>query len=72
MPSFWPRRKQRVCADLRLQWDDSTVRTVRKAPSQDWPATYSMLPAPGELPVATWRLEHGWESTGWQSTDAFE
>jgi AraC family transcriptional regulator, transcriptional activator of pobA len=23
-----------------------------------------MLPAPGELPVSTWRLEHGWESTG--------
>lgn len=23
-----------------------------------------MLPAPGELPVATWRLEHGWEGTG--------
>ncbi|WP_199848221.1 AraC family transcriptional regulator [Streptomyces dysideae] len=40
------------------------MRTVRKAPSRDRPATYSMLPAPGELPVATWRLEHGWESTG--------
>jgi AraC family transcriptional activator of pobA len=48
------------------------VRTVRKAPSRDRPATYSMLPAPGELPVATWRLEHGWESTGWESTSAFE
>jgi AraC family transcriptional regulator, transcriptional activator of pobA len=23
-----------------------------------------MLPAPGEVPVATWRLEHGWERTG--------
>ncbi|KUO14347.1 hypothetical protein AQJ91_47400 [Streptomyces dysideae] len=54
----------RTCTDLWLQWDDSTVRTVRKAPSRDRPATYSMLPAPGELPVATWRLEHGWESTG--------
>ncbi|WP_202918572.1 AraC family transcriptional regulator [Streptomyces cavernae] len=40
------------------------METVRQAPSRDRPATYSMLPAPGELPVATWRLEHGWESTG--------
>jgi len=37
------------------------VQTVRTAPSRDRPATYSILPAPGELPVATWRLEHGRE-----------
>ncbi|MET0233787.1 MAG: AraC family transcriptional regulator [Kibdelosporangium sp.] len=38
------------------------MRTVRTMPSRDRPATYSMLPAPGELPVATWRLEeHGWD-----------
>lgn len=39
------------------------MQTVRTAPSRDRPATYSMLPAPGELPVAAWRLEHGWETT---------
>jgi hypothetical protein len=31
------------------------------APGRDRPATYSMVPVPGELPVATWRLEHGGE-----------
>jgi AraC family transcriptional activator of pobA len=51
----------RICTDPWLRWDDSTVRTVRTAPSRDRPATYSMLPTPGELPVAVWRLEHGWE-----------
>ncbi|MEU6320343.1 AraC family transcriptional regulator [Streptomyces sp. NPDC047009] len=40
------------------------MRTIRTAPSRDRPATYSMRPAPGELPVATWRLDHSWESTG--------
>jgi AraC-like DNA-binding protein len=34
------------------------------APSRDRPATYSMLLAPGELPVSTWRLERGWEVNG--------
>jgi AraC family transcriptional activator of pobA len=54
----------RVCTDARFQWDDSTVRTVRMAVGRDQPATYSMLPAPGELPVTTWRLaEHGWDTT---------
>lgn len=38
------------------------MRTVRSAPSPDRPATYSMALVPGELPVATWRLEHGWEA----------
>lgn len=37
------------------------MRTVRTAPGRGRPATYSMLPAPGEPPVATWRLRHGWE-----------
>ncbi|MFE1853668.1 MULTISPECIES: helix-turn-helix transcriptional regulator [unclassified Streptomyces] len=40
------------------------MRTVRRAPAGDGPATYSMLPAPGELPVATRRLDHSWENTG--------
>jgi AraC family transcriptional regulator, transcriptional activator of pobA len=40
------------------------VRTVRTAPGRERPATYSMLPVPGELPVATWRLAHDWESSG--------
>lgn len=40
------------------------MRTVRTAPGRDRPATYSMLPAPGELPVATWRLDHGWDARG--------
>lgn len=40
------------------------MKTVRTAPGRDRPATYSMLPAPGELPVATWRLEHSWEING--------
>ena len=52
-----------VCVDSRLEWDNPTVRTVRTAPGGDRPATYSMSPAPGELPVATWRLEHGWETS---------
>jgi AraC family transcriptional activator of pobA len=52
--------EQQVCADLRFQWDDSTVRTVRTA-GRAGPATYSMVPAPGELPVITWQLAgHGW------------
>lgn len=34
------------------------MRTVRTAPGRNRPATYSMLPAPGEPPVTTWRLEH--------------
>ncbi|MEU6642839.1 helix-turn-helix transcriptional regulator [Saccharomonospora sp. NPDC046836] len=37
------------------------MRTVRTAPGRDRPATYSMVPAPGELPVMTWRMEHAWE-----------
>jgi AraC family transcriptional regulator, transcriptional activator of pobA len=54
------RPELRACTHPWLQWDDSTVKTVRTAaPSQDRPATYSMLWAPGELPVAAWRLEHG-------------
>lgn len=39
------------------------MKTVRQAPNRDRPATYSMRPAPGELPVVTWRLEHAWEMT---------
>ncbi|MGH3759367.1 AraC family transcriptional regulator [Actinophytocola sp.] len=37
---------------------------MRTAPGRDRPPTYSMVPTPGELPVATWRLEHGWEADG--------
>ncbi|MGV9993893.1 AraC family transcriptional regulator [Streptomyces sp. NPDC003374] len=40
------------------------MRTVRSAPGPDRPATYSILPAPGELPVAAWRLDHGLRSGG--------
>jgi AraC-like DNA-binding protein len=54
----------RICTDLRFQWEDSTMRTVRAAPGRDRPATYSMLPMPGELPVATWRLDHDREHRG--------
>ena len=43
------------------------MRTVRTAPGPDRPATYSMLLAPGELPVTTWRLDHGWGAS-----DSFE
>jgi AraC family transcriptional regulator, transcriptional activator of pobA len=43
------------------------VRTVRTAPGPDRPATYSMALAPGELPVATWRLNHDW-----YAEDSFE
>lgn len=53
---------------MRLQWDDSTVRTVRMSRGRDRPATYSMLPAPGELPVATWRLEE----QSWSTDGSFE
>lgn len=34
------------------------------APDRDRPATYSVVPAPGEPPVAVWRLEHGGEING--------
>jgi AraC family transcriptional regulator, transcriptional activator of pobA len=40
------------------------MRTTRTAPGRGRPATYSMRPAPGEPPVATWRLEHSWEGSG--------
>lgn len=38
------------------------MRTVRMGSGRDQPATYSMRPAPGELPVKAWRLEHDWTS----------
>jgi AraC family transcriptional regulator, transcriptional activator of pobA len=47
------------------------VRTVRAAPNRDRPATYSLLPAPGELPVGTWRLEHGWDTPFEEHTHDF-
>ncbi len=62
MPTFFLHQELLVCTDPWLQWDDSTVRTTRTA--QAGTPTYSMTPAPGELPVATWRLEHGWEAGG--------
>ncbi|HEU5474964.1 MAG TPA: AraC family transcriptional regulator [Actinophytocola sp.] len=37
---------------------------MRKLPSGDGPAVYSMLPVPGELPVGVWRLEHGGQIHG--------
>jgi AraC-like DNA-binding protein len=53
------------CTHLRFQWDDSTVRSILTAPGRDGPPIYSMRPAPGELPVASWRLEgHDWDATG--------
>jgi AraC-like DNA-binding protein len=61
MPTFSLFLELRICTDSWFPWDDSTVRTVRTAPGRDRPATYSMVPVPGELPVATWRLEHGRE-----------
>lgn len=45
------------------------MRTVRTAPGRDRPATYSMLPAPGEMAVATRRLDHG---PSGQSNGSFE
>src|SRR5918998_2342631 len=60
MSPVCPLSELRNCTHPRLQWDDSTMRTVRTAaPGPDRPATYSVLWAPGELPVAAWRLEHG-------------
>jgi AraC family transcriptional regulator, transcriptional activator of pobA len=64
MPPLWWLDDLRICVDSREQWDDSTVRTVRTAPGRDRPATYSMLMAPGELPVSTWRLDHGRDEQG--------
>ena len=61
MMTFWPLQELRSCADLWHQWDDLTVRTVRMASGRDRPPTYSMLLAPGELPVMTWPLEHSGE-----------
>jgi AraC family transcriptional activator of pobA len=53
-----------MCTDPWFLWDDSTVRTTRMAPGPDRPATYSMVLEPGELPVVSGRLEHGWTSEG--------
>jgi AraC family transcriptional regulator, transcriptional activator of pobA len=39
------------------------VRTIRKAPARDRPATYSMVATPGELPVSMWRLAHAWHKS---------
>src|SRR5579875_3443642 len=64
MLSFSPVLERRICTDLWIQWDDSTVETVRTKRAGDQPATYSMLPAPGELPVAVRRLEHELELDG--------
>jgi AraC-like DNA-binding protein len=64
MPPLWPRPELSGCTDPLLEWDDVTVQTVRAAPRRDRPATYSMVPSPGELPVATWRMEHGPERDG--------
>ena len=43
------------------------MKTVRKAPARDRPASYSMQLAPGDLPVSTWRLDHAWDVS-----DSFE
>ncbi len=40
------------------------MRTVRTAPGGDRPATYSILPSPGELPVTVWRLDHDFAIDG--------
>jgi AraC family transcriptional activator of pobA len=64
MPPFWLPPELDRWTDPRLVWDDSTVRTVRTPPGRDRPATYSIVPAPGELPVGAWRMEHGWEING--------
>lgn len=40
------------------------MRTIRTASNRDQPPTYSMLPAPGELPVAVQRLGHEWHAQG--------
>lgn len=58
---LWMRLDLQFCIDPWFEWDDSTMRTVRRAPSSDLPATYSMVLAPGELPVITWRMDHGWQ-----------
>lgn len=39
------------------------MKTVRRAPDGERPATYSMVASAGELPVGTWRLEHDWHAT---------
>jgi AraC family transcriptional activator of pobA len=64
MPTFWSRYRLGKWCDPRLGWDDSTMRTVRTAPGEGRPATYSMRQAPGEPPVSTWRLEHTWAAAG--------
>src|SRR3954447_7624907 len=64
MAPFCPREELRICTYRRLEWDNLTMRTVRTRPTRDRPATYSMRPAPGELPVGTWRLGHGSEFSG--------
>ena len=48
---------------MRFQWDDLPVRTVRRPDRSGQPATYTMVPAPGELPVSSWHLpDHSWDS----------
>jgi AraC family transcriptional regulator, transcriptional activator of pobA len=65
MLPFSPSLELPTCTDLRPEWDDSTVWTVRRPPNRDGrPATYSMVLAPDELPVVTWRLDHDWDTDG--------
>src|ERR1041384_3489422 len=64
MSPLLPAADLHFCTDPWFEWDDSMVRTVRTAPTGDRPATYSMRLSPGELPVATWRMDHGRHAPG--------
>jgi AraC family transcriptional regulator, transcriptional activator of pobA len=52
-----------VLSDPRHWWDDPAVRVVGvkpvgARPGRTGPFTYALAPAPGEPPVAVWRLDH--------------
>jgi AraC-like DNA-binding protein len=62
MPTSVPRRALAGWPDPWEEWDDiamptvGTMRTVRVRTPRGMPATYGIVPAPGELPVWVWPL----------------
>jgi len=49
-----------MSSEPRGEWDDLQVRTVRVGGGDErFTPVYAMVPAPGELPLAVWRLGHG-------------
>jgi AraC family transcriptional activator of pobA len=60
MPSVLLLTTQGIWVEQRRSWDDLSMRTVQLGrPDERLVPVYAMAPAPGELPLAVWRLGHG-------------